>query len=266
MDASNHSGAQPNKPAVRVEPIDNAEDFARFFDITALAFGQQLSDGIWIALNPGWDTSEGRNGGISRLIERYSSTATDRNGDPNTIFLKATVPRPSDDTNNSGATEEDIAGVAFWVQASMVDGYGDKPVTDLCEAMDLEALYPGNPAEQKYARQLDQSLHKRRIEVVNEIASTSSPAVMVLDLCVVDPAFQRQGIATKLVQWGLGEAKRRGGLEAILEASSMGRHVYRQLGFWQDGDEFEYHVDEEFRDRNRPSNVFMRTGRPAPAS
>ncbi|KAL3470052.1 hypothetical protein BJX99DRAFT_240170 [Aspergillus californicus] len=256
------AGARPNKRTVKVEPISNAEDLTRFFDITAAAFGQQLRDGIWIALNPGWDTPEGRDGGISRLITRYSSTTADRNGDPNTIFLKATVPSPSDG-NNSGAKEV-IAGVAIWVQASMVGGYGDKPVTDLGEAMDLNALYPGNTVEQNYARQLDQSLHERRIEVVNEIASTSSPAVMALDLCVVDPAFQRQGIATKLVEWGLDEAKRRGGLEAILEASSMGRHVYRQLGFQQDGGEFEYSVDEEFRNRDRPSNVFMRTGRPEP--
>ncbi|PGG99377.1 hypothetical protein AJ80_09373 [Polytolypa hystricis UAMH7299] len=254
----NSPGVQLNKAAIRVEPINAAEDFVRFFDVTALAFGRQIKDGIWIAMNPGWDTPEGRDSGISRLVDRWSGTTKDRNGNPNTIFLKATVPRQ----DKSG--EEDIAGVAIWVQASMIEGYGDAPTTDLGKVMDLNALYPESLAEQKYLRQLDFSLHQRRIEVVNEIASSSSSAAMVLDLCVVDPAFQRLGIATKLVEWGLLEAKRLGGLEAILEASSMGRHLYEKLGFEQDGGEFQYHVDEEFQNRDRPSNIFMRTGRPAP--
>ncbi|KAL4999401.1 hypothetical protein BDV10DRAFT_200658 [Aspergillus recurvatus] len=237
------------KPTIRVSPITSPTDFAPFFNVSASAFGSQVRDGIWIAMNPKWDTPEGKEHAISRLDGRWSSVTTDRNGDPNTVFLKATT------TSASG--EEVIAGVAIWVQASMVPGYGDIPV-----GIDAEAIYPGNPVEQRYLRQLDHSLHKRRVEVVKEIASSPSPAVMVLDLCVVDPAFQRQGVASKLVQWGLDEAKRRGGLEAVLEASSMGRHVYRQLGFWQDGGECEYDVDEEFRDRERPSNIFMRTGRP----
>lgn len=239
----------PIKPTIKVSPIASPTDFTPFFDISASAFGSQVHDGVWIAMNPGWDTPEGKERAISRLVERWSSITTDRNGNPNTVFLKATVA----DANG----EEVIAGVAVWVQASMVPGHGDVPVD-----INAEAIYPGNPVEQRYLLQLDRSLHKRRVEVVKEIASSSSPAVMVLDLCVVDPAFQRQGVASKLVQWGLDEAKHRGGLEAVLEASSMGRHVYRQLGFWQDGGECEYNVDEEFRDRGQPSNIFMRTGRP----
>ncbi|KAL4988949.1 hypothetical protein BDW68DRAFT_158057 [Aspergillus falconensis] len=237
------------KPTIKVCPITSPIDFTPFFDVSASAFGSQVRDGVWIAMYPGWDTPEGKERAIGRLIERWSSVTTDRNGNPNTIFLKATT------TNTNG--EEVIAGVAIWVQASMVPGHGEVPVD-----IDPEAVYPGDPVEQRYLLQLDRSLHKRRVEVIKEIASSSSPAVMVLDLCVVDPAFQRQGVATKLVQWGLDEAKRRGELEAVLEASSMGRHVYRQLGFQQDGGECEYDVDDEFRDREQPSNIFMRTGRP----
>ncbi|RAL08491.1 uncharacterized protein BO97DRAFT_473000 [Aspergillus homomorphus CBS 101889] len=252
------SKAHSNQNAVRVEPITAAEDFDRFFEITALAFGHQVKDGVWCAMNPGWDTPEGQKSGSSRLAARWSSTTTDRYSRPNAIFLKAVVP-------SQGATEgdEEIAGVAVWVQASQLEGHGDAPATDIGSTMDLEALFPGNPAEQRYLRQVDLSLRRRRIEFVREIATTSSPAVMVLDLCAVDPAFQRRGVATKLVEWGLQEARQRGGIEAILEASSMGRHVYRKLGFEQDGGEFRYDVDDEFRDRERPSNVFMRTGRPA---
>jgi hypothetical protein len=39
----------------------------------------------------------------------------------------------------------------------------------------------------------------------------------------------------------------------------MGRLVYKQLGF-REVQGIEYEVDEEFKERERPSNVFMRTG------
>ncbi|KPM39694.1 hypothetical protein AK830_g6871 [Neonectria ditissima] len=243
------TGSNPSD--LRIELITNAEDIAASFDCTCKTFGSQTHDGIWIAMNPGWDTPEGRAKGIQRMAQRWAAVARDDDGELNTMFLKATLPDPQ----RSG--ERALVGVAIWVQASTIQGRGDIPAEDLRTAMDLEAVYPGNEAEQRYACQLDRSLHRRRIEVIREKATASPPAVMVLDLCVVDPAFQGRGIAKKLVQWGLDEARRRGGLEAVLEASSMGRHVYAKLGFRQEM-EIEYHVDAEFADRDRPSNVFMR--------
>lgn len=253
------------KPTVKITPITSTTDLARVFDVIASALGAQARDGFWIAMNPGWDTPEGRAAGIERLTQRFvssssSSTARDRNGDPTTIFLKATI----DDPANPDSGKEVIAGAAVWMQASMVDGFGEKPVPDLAEAMDLNELYPnpGDESQHLFLRQVDASLHGRRVEVVKEIAGSESPAVFALDLCVVDPEFQRRGVASRLVQWGLEEARRRGGLEAVLEASSMGRHVYARLGFEQEGGEIVYDVDERFRGRDLPSNVFMRTGRP----
>ncbi|KAJ5225312.1 hypothetical protein N7468_006537 [Penicillium chermesinum] len=244
---------QLTKADVQVEQLQQ-NDFERFFDIGIACFVKQLNDGFWITMHPGYDTEAGRKAAIARLVARFNSVTTNHAGQPNTIFLKATVPSRT----QPGARE--IAGVAIWDQASTVEGHGNIPIPDLAEAMDLNALYPEQEAEQRYARQLDRSFRKRRIEVVNEASSANPPAVFVLDLCEVDPAFQRLGIATKLVEWGLAEARARGGLEAVLEASTMGRHVYRKLGFYQDG-ECEYIVDEEFQDRSRPSNIFMRTGR-----
>ncbi len=61
------------------------------------------------------------------------------------------------------------------------------------------------------------------------------------------------------MEWGLEEARRRGNLEAVTEASVMGRRAYERLGFRPQA-EIVYEVDEEFRDRDRPSNLFMRTG------
>ncbi|KAL5341642.1 hypothetical protein BJX70DRAFT_358505 [Aspergillus crustosus] len=243
-------------PTVKVSPITDPSDFQRFYAIAASAFGHQSRDGIWIAFNPGWDTPTGTEKGIARLKDRWESTTLDRNGDPNTIHLKATIPRAD------GSGEEDIAGVAIWAQASFAEGYGTKPIADFAQAVDLETYYPGDVKEQRYMCQLEASLHRRRLEVLKEIEGSSSPALFALDLCVVDPAFQRNGVASKLVEWGLDEAKRRGGLEAVMEASAMGRHVYAKHGFVQEGGEFGYALDEEFKGRNPPSNIFMRTGRP----
>lgn len=236
---------------LQIEPITNAQDIVDGFDCLCSTFGRQTRDGIWIAMNPGWDTPSGAAQAAARMVDRWRTTTRDSKGNANTTFLKATLPR-----KEGGRT---IVGMAIWLQASAVEGHGDRPVEDMGEAVDLEVLYPGNPAEQRYVCQLDRSLHGRRIEVVKEKAGESQPAVMVLDLCVVDPAFQRRGIARELVRWGLSEAERRGGLEAITEASSMGRHVYTKLGFHQEGPEIEYAVDAEFAGRDRPSNIFMRT-------
>lgn len=250
-------------PALRIEPITQPEDITAGFDCACAAFGHQTRDGIWAAMTPGWDTPAGAASGAARMVERWRSATRDRHGDLNTVFLKATLPDP--DAAGTGARK--VVGMATWVQASAVEGEGDKPVEDMRTVMDLEAVHPGDEPAQRYMWQLDRSLHARRIEVVKEKAAaatggTARPAVMVLDLCAVDPAFQRRGIARELVVWGLEEAQRRGGLEVITEASSMGRNVYTKLGFRQEGPEIEYVVDPEFADRDRPSNIFMRTGAP----
>lgn len=165
------------------------------------------------------------------------------------MFLKATVP------DQSG--KEVIAGMAIWVQLSTVEGHGDAPTTDLVQ---MNTLYPDDEISQKFLCQVINSLTKQRKEVVTEAASRDPPAIMALDLCAVDPAFQRKGIAGELVQWGLNEAKRRGGLEAVTEASKKGRSVYARLGFKQEGEEIGYVLDAEFKERVMPSNIFMRTG------
>ncbi|PVH81068.1 hypothetical protein DL98DRAFT_458668 [Cadophora sp. DSE1049] len=239
---------------VHVQPITNADDFSRCFAIAAAAFGTQTADGIWTAFNPGWDTSEGGISGAGRLQSRWASRRATEAGNPNVVFLKATIPDPS----SSG--EEIIAGMAIWVQLSTVEGHGDVPKTDLVEALQLNTLYSGDESAQKFLCQVIKSLTKQRKEVVKEAATRDPPAIMALDLCAVDPAFQRRGVAGELVQWGLDEAKRRGGLEAVTEASKKGRGVYARLGFKQEGEEIAYLLDDEFKERLMPSNIFMRTG------
>ncbi|KAK1981499.1 acetyltransferase [Colletotrichum cereale] len=239
---------------VQIEVISQPEDFTQVTKVVCNAFGHQVHDGVFISMNPGWDTPEGQAVQASSMAKRHGSVTKNNKGEPNTVFLKATLPDP----DQSG--QRIIAGMAVWAQQSAVDGHGDPPPKDLIKGLNLEATFPGNEAEQRYAAACMGSLHKRREEVIREKAASDEPAVFVLDMCAVDPKFQGKGIAKELVHWGLEEAKRRGGLELLLEASSMGRHVYSKLGFKQDGPEIEYEVDEQFAHRDRPSNIFMRTG------
>lgn len=236
---------------LRIALIEKAEELTQAFDCAAAAFGRQTKDGIWMAMSPGWDTPKGRTNAITRSIRRWEKTTTDNNGRPNTMHLKAAL------LDDNGL--EQVVGLAVWLQVSAVEGHGDVVPNEMMMQENARGLYPDNETEQRYLFQLDRSLHQRRGEVVQSKATMSQPSAMVLDFCVVHPSQQGRGIAKAMVQWGLEEAQRRGGLEAITEASSMGRRVYEKLGFCEEGSEIEYTVDTEFADRVRPSNIFMRT-------
>lgn len=201
-------------------------------------------------MNPGWDTPEGQKSGAASLAKRLDSISTNKDGKPNTVMLKATLP-----VEEEGSSQRRIVGFAIWQQASFVEGYGDPPTDDVGSEVALDET------EKRFAAQMFRSLWKRRIAYAKEKESADPPAIFVLDICAVDPAFQRRGIAGKLVEWGLEEAKRRGGLECTTEGSSMGRAVYMRLGFKDEGvGDIEYEVDEEFKSRDKPPNVFLRTG------
>ncbi|KAF1995059.1 hypothetical protein P154DRAFT_359261 [Amniculicola lignicola CBS 123094] len=240
----------PANSKVTIAPVASEEDFAQGFYSVCEAFGRQIRDAVWIILYPEWDTPAGQEKGTAGFVKRWKNTTINKHGDPNTIFLKATV------TNDKG--EKRIVGMATWQQASVVEGWGDVPSEDLGDSVD--GL---DEKEKRFSNQALRSLWKRRVEYTKDKAVTDpeSPAIFVLDMCAVDPAFQRRGIAGKLVEYGLEEAKRRC-LEATTEASVMGRMVYQKLGFKAEGDgkDIEFVVDEEFKGRALPPNLFMRTG------
>ncbi|ETS78024.1 hypothetical protein PFICI_10086 [Pestalotiopsis fici W106-1] len=234
----------PSNEDVRIEVITDPSDFEAAYDVTANAFGHQTKDGIWMAMNPDWDQPAGKAKNVAQLRDRWQATKAGGN----TTFIKATLPDPAVEGSRV------IAGLAIWLHASAIPGQGEVP-----GKIDFTSVYPDNERERRYVTQLLTSLHKNRYEVLRQIAQPESKqkSIMVLDLCVTDPAFQRRGVAKKLVQWGLDEAKRRGDLDAIIEASTMGRLAYEKVGFHQVG-EITYDVDEEFRDRRMPPNAFMR--------
>lgn len=234
-----------------VEPVSSADDFAQIFYCVSEAFGRQAKDSVWLVVSPGWDTPEGQERGAAQFTKRWQEIKTNKDGHPNTVFLKATLPSPQD------ASQRRIVGMAIWQQASFVDGHGDPPTDDL--GADLISLL--DPTNARFATQMFKSLWQRRIAYAKEKVNADPPAIFVLDMCAVDPDFQRRGIAQKLVQWGLDEAKRRGNLECTTEASSMGRGAYQKLGFQPEGtQDMVYEVDEEFQDWDKPPNVFLRTG------
>ena len=237
---------------ITVSPITAASDFTASFHVLCEAFGRQTNDAIWTGLFPDWDTPTGKNRNVSRIVKRWQSVTTNRNGYPNTVFLKATVSTVQED----GRVSEAIAGYAVWDQLSVVEGWGNPPTDST--GLPSEALLS---ADVRFGTQMFQTMVKRRIEFVKEKKDANPPAIFVLDICAVDPAYQRRGIAGKLVEWGLEEAKRRGGLECTTEGSAMGRAVYRRLGFKDEGHgDIAYTVDEEFKGRYQPPNVFLRTG------
>ncbi|PVH95499.1 hypothetical protein DM02DRAFT_617871 [Periconia macrospinosa] len=235
----------------QISVITSPSDFSSIFYCISESFGRQAQDGVWLSLNPKWETPEGQARGTAELTARFNHIKNNNNNDPNTVFLKATLPDPANESQTR------IVGMAIWQQASFVEGYGDPPSNDLPPSV-KELPEP----QQRFARQMFASLWKRRIAYVREKAESKAdpPAIFVLDMCCVDPAFQRRGIAQKLVEWGLQEAQRRGGLECTTEGSSMGRGVYKKLGFESEGDgDIVYEVDDEFKDWSKPPNVFLRT-------
>jgi len=235
-----------------IAPVETEDDLRGANRCASEAFGRQTNDGVWQLMNPGWDNEAGQEANAQVLIKRWKSTTTNKYSKPNTIFLKATLP----DAKKDG--ERTVVGMATWTQLSYVEGYGDPFTGDMtAELAKLEA------SDSRFADQMFKSLWKPRIQYLKKVSESDRqpPAIFVLDCCAVDPAFQRRGIAGKLVEWGLEEAKRRGNLECTTEGSAMGRAVYRKLGFKDEGvGDIVWEVDDEFKGRDKPPNVFLRTG------
>lgn len=253
---------------ITVSPITDPSDFSAAYDITAAAFGRQTNDAVWQALKPDWDQPLARANLIARDIKGFEASLlptakSPRTGLPNRVYLKATYTDPATGVST-------IAGVAIWSQLSFVEGWGEPPNPELPGADDgllVAELQPDEATAQRkiaLAKQVFASLMTLRTELIREIAETkkeTTPAVFALDLCAVHPDFQKRGLASRLVQWGIDDAREnREGIEPVLEASVMGRSVYKRLGF-QGVAEAVYLVDEDVLEgKVLPSNLFMRMG------
>lgn len=232
---------------VRLEIMSDPKDFGEAITLQGEAFGIQTKDGYWLAMNPGWDNQQG----LAILVDRFTGLlkkgTKNKDGQPNSVHLKAVV------TDEFTGTDK-IVGYAIWTQYSEVDGYG-VPVSDIPE---LEKLYPNNEGEQRYLRSIGRALMSSRKVAIAEKAKETPPAMYICDCCAVLPDYQGRGIARKLIQWGVDEAKERGGLECGLEASVMGRRVYQKMGFVDLGPITRN--DGEFPERAFPDTIWMRNG------
>ena len=267
-----------SSPTAFYGPADNGINSIQ--SVIGNAFGHQIRDALFRGMNPGWETPEGAKVSAERTAEKWKTISKDKDGNPNTVFLIATVPGHNLSPEETAGAERKIVGVARWVQVSDVPGYGEPVRPDLRDADGngynyVAELYPDSEREQRYIAQAFASLVRRDREICREKAAAfasgtlqegEKPANFHLALCVVEPDWQRRGISQKLVSWGIEEARRRGGLECTTEASSMGRGSYMKLGFKPEHDPPEdivFEVDEEFKNEGRdplPPNLFLRTG------
>ncbi|KAI1271202.1 hypothetical protein F5Y07DRAFT_26379 [Xylaria sp. FL0933] len=189
------------------------------------------------------------------MVHRWKTITADDRGDPNTVFSKATIPDP----NSYDPGRRIIVGFALWIQSATLPEYGIVHSSELRDAMDLDALLPGNKSEQEFLCQMYRCQARPRLEFLKAktASSTEPPVILVLCTCATHPSYQRRGIGTKLTQWGLDEARRQGISDVTVEGSRMGRRLYERLGFRPQGQSILYEVDDKFSNREKPSNVFM---------
>lgn len=87
-------------------------------------------------------------------------------------------------------------------------------------------------------------------------------AYLYLKILAVDPEYQRQGVGSVLLDWGMDIADRVG-IQSYLEASEVGRALYRRYGFaekgWVEGFDIREFVPEVGEEEHR----FMCMVRPA---
>ena len=71
-----------------VSPVDNKQDLEQAYHCVSEAFGRQVKDAIWIAMNPGWDTDHGQAKNALKMIKQWKSTKPNKDGQPNAVYLK----------------------------------------------------------------------------------------------------------------------------------------------------------------------------------
>lgn len=176
-------------------PAEDA-DMPRLFEITSLAFKD--NEPFWDAMYPRHDTPEGRRIGGERFVKA-------KHADPNTLYLKAV-------DENTG----DIAGFAKW---NVFRNRFPAPAK-------AEGDFWDNDEEKAYTQHLMTEFNRDRMTYLK---LTNGNAVN-LDICVIDPKYQRMGIGGLLVEWGINKADELG-FDAIVESSVFGKGLYEKNGF-----------------------------------
>ncbi|KAF7588124.1 hypothetical protein BBP40_006157 [Aspergillus hancockii] len=110
------------------------------------------------------------------------------------------------------AVSQDLPRIAEVAAQSMLD---DELFAFLC------------PRRREFYSDYRQSFLRR---LRGKLTSPGFPELWFLSTLAVHPAYQRQGIGRKLVEWGLEQATQ-DEIPVGLEASAKGTHLYHSLGF-----------------------------------
>ena len=141
---------------------------------------------------------------VETSAKRHQSTLA---SDPNAVFIKAV---------DSGTG--DVAGYAKWY---FYPSAPERPKH--VEASWLNDSTPEGKLEKDFAQKTWDEFYRRRVEEMD------CPHAL-LDLCFTTPEYERKGVASLLVGYGLEKADREG-WACFTEASPRGKRVYERLGF-----------------------------------
>lgn len=210
----------PVKMGFILAPAEDA-DMYRLFEITSLAF--KKNEPFWCAMYPGHETAEGRRLGGERFVKA-------KHADPHTLYLKAVDEQTGE-----------IAGFAKW------NVYRNRfPAPAKAEG----DFWPSDE-EKAYTQHLMTEFNRDRMAFLK---STDGNAVN-LDICVIDPKYQRMGIGGLLVSWGVDKADELG-FDAIVESSVFGKGLYEKNGFVFEKD-VTLPLPEKWSDRPKSSYAWL---------
>lgn len=185
------------QPAIEVR-LATGEDAAELFAICSIAFGS--NDPAWKAYYPQHWASKGRKAGAERFLSAMQE-------DTHAVYHKAI-------DFTSGA----IVGFSIWTvyNARPLQHPPDLPSPD----------YWPNALEAEYGHAIMLDLMQKRHDHIKSVANN----VVHLNTLAILPAYQRRGIATKLMSWGVQMADQLG-FPCFVEATPSGRPLYERHGF-----------------------------------
>lgn len=220
------AGADPG-PNIEIH-LATEDDAAELFAICSEAFGSE--DPAWKAYYPLHWTPEGRKAGS----ERFSSAMQE---DHHAVYHKAV-----------DVTCGTIVAFSIWTvyNARPLQYPPDLPSPD----------YWPNALEAEYGHAIMLDLMRKRHDHIKSVANS----IVHLNTLAVLPAYQRRGIATRLMEWGVDMADQLG-FPCFVEATPAGRPLYQRCGFVIEEEVLPV-MPTKFADREPCRYTFMTRRRP----
>ncbi|TKA80651.1 hypothetical protein B0A55_01876 [Friedmanniomyces simplex] len=183
-------------PVQVLEAVD--ADMERIFEICSLAFARE--EHFWDVFWPKHWEEAGRKQGAERMRET-------RRTDPTTKYMKAV-------DSETGT----IMGMAKW---NIFDKKNSDSVTPKAIAN-----YWDQGDDLAYSTAISELFIKERNDAIREHGGN----LVSLDICTIDPKYQRKGVGGELVKWGTQRADEMG-VAAVVESSVYGKGLYEKHGY-----------------------------------